>query len=210
MSRKDLSEQNKEFFAVCVVYDYTEYELDKMNVITKVYPMVKKVNKIFKNQITDKSYSKIGGYRLNYEPGTYTLGKFVSLSFYMSQGWIKYAHNILASLTGDEDTAAERANYYLTVPMDKIVGSLKYFLEKFKAFIREYKNLFGLDREDAGEIESDPFSKRWGWIYSATKVADHNRITLDAAMGLPVRQAFNDLAYLKAKDKFDAEQIKKK
>ena len=78
-------------------------------------------------------------------------------------------------------------------------------------FNKLYSNLFGLDpNTHNGDAQADGFNKRYGWIYSASQVAEYERITLDEAYGLPVCQAFNDLAYLKAKSSYEAEQIKRK
>lgn len=209
MSRTDLIDKDKTFYSVCVLYGITDYELNQMK-IKKVYGMINKLNAILKERMETKPALKIGRYELNYDPASYTLGMFISLSFYISNGWIGHANKILAVITGDANATDERAEYYLHQPMTRIMVSLKHLMSEFKTFILRYKNLFGLDREDAEEISSSSFQKNYGWIYSATKVAEHNRISLDDAMGLNVRIAFNDLAYLKAKDRFDAEQIKKK
>lgn len=210
MSRTDLDDQDKLFFAVCVVFDYTEYELDKTDV-KKVFRMCMKVTRMLQKEMNQKSYKKIGVYEPNYDPSTYTLGQFISLSTW-SQQYISNAHKILSTITqpgidiGNQD---ERADYFLSVPMNRTVGSIKYFMENFRAFLSKYKRSFGLDK-NADVDDSHPFMTKWGWIYSATRVALHNGVSLDEAMQFNVKQAFNDLAYLKAKDSFDAEQIKRK
>jgi hypothetical protein len=50
--------------------------------------------------------------------------------------------------------------------------------------------------------------QRYGWIYQATIIADHERIKLVEVYDLPVIQALNDLSYLKSKNAFDREQMK--
>lgn len=50
---------------------------------------------------------------------------------------------------------------------------------------------------------------QYGWTYQATLVAEHERITLDAAYELSLLQCLNDLAYLKSKAEHDREMIKK-
>ena len=82
-------------------------------------------------------------------------------------------------------------------------------MESFTEFNKEYKNLFGIDKEVAGDVQDIEFNKRYGWIYSATQVADYEKITLDETFALPVRRAFNALAYLKAKGKYDYDQLRK-
>jgi hypothetical protein len=51
--------------------------------------------------------------------------------------------------------------------------------------------------------------QRYGWIYQATIIADHERIKLSEVYELPTIQALNNLSYLKAKNAFDTDQMKK-
>jgi hypothetical protein len=50
--------------------------------------------------------------------------------------------------------------------------------------------------------------RHYGWIYQATLIAEHEKIKLDEVYELPTIQALNDLAYLKSKNAYEAEQIK--
>lgn len=77
---------------------------------------------------------------------------------------------------------------------------------------RKYPVLFGerVDREqeaEGGETIDRVFQKYYGWIYSATIVADHERISLDSAFELPVMQFLNGLAYMKMKGKLEQKQM---
>ena len=49
----------------------------------------------------------------------------------------------------------------------------------------------------------------YGWIYQATLIAEHERIKLDEVYNLSTLQVLNDLAYLKSKNAYDSEQMKK-
>lgn len=51
--------------------------------------------------------------------------------------------------------------------------------------------------------------QQFGWIYNATMVAEHERLTLDETYQLPTIQFLNDLAYLKAKSEHDSYLMKK-
>lgn len=51
--------------------------------------------------------------------------------------------------------------------------------------------------------------RRYGWIYQATLIAEHERIKLDEVYNLTTIQALNDLAYLKSKTAHDRDQMKK-
>jgi hypothetical protein len=50
--------------------------------------------------------------------------------------------------------------------------------------------------------------EKFGWIYQATIVAEHEKIKLDEVYELPIIQFLNDLSYLKAKNAYDNEQLK--
>lgn len=63
--------------------------------------------------------------------------------------------------------------------------------------------------EGSGESIETTFSKHYGWIYSATVVADHERISLDEAFELPVIQFLNALAYMKMKGKVEQAQLER-
>lgn len=63
------------------------------------------------------------------------------------------------------------------------------------------------DDEDGGEpgiIQRD-FTLNFGWIYSATLVAEMERISLEQTWDLPVIQFLNDLTYIKKKRELDRE-----
>lgn len=208
--RENLSDIDKALFATCVVFDMTEYQLDNTHP-KKAQKLLAKVTKIFSEELKPEPKETIGEYVINYVPARLTFGQFITLAFYVSRNAIQYAHQIFATLADPDDKfQQERADFFLKQPVASIMGSLKLFMERFRSFNKEYELLFGVGTEEGKKIELDPFQKQYGWIYSATRVADHNRITLDEAFALPVRVAFNDLAYLKAKDKFDEQQFKNK
>jgi hypothetical protein len=80
---------------------------------------------------------------------------------------------------------------------------------------KEFKGLFdfgddkGGDEPNRGRDNSNGFMQRYGWIYQATLIAQHERITLEQVYDMPTIQALNDLSYLKAKNAFDSDQMKK-
>jgi hypothetical protein len=51
--------------------------------------------------------------------------------------------------------------------------------------------------------------RNYGWIYQAKLVAEHEGIRLEKAFDLNTLQFLNDLAYIKAKNEYDREQLKK-
>jgi hypothetical protein len=79
---------------------------------------------------------------------------------------------------------------------------------------KEFEGLFnsGDDGEQADEISSrggsSVFMQYYGWIYQTELVAAFERITLEEAYELPTLQFLNNLAYLKSKSEYEAEQLK--
>lgn len=210
-NRADTSELDKILFTTCVIFNLTEYQLDNKP-LKQATKLIKQVSDTFAQEFTAPPFTKIGKYKINYDPSKLTFGQYIELSFFLQSKPIQTAHYVLASLASSDATKhRSRADYFLTQPIKKVVGSITLFIEKFISFNNEYKVLFGLDKEVNGaEAQGNMFNKRYGWIYSASQVAEYERITNDQAFGLPIRQAFNDLAYLKAKSKYDAEQLKAK
>jgi hypothetical protein len=206
-------------FSTCIVFDRTEFELDNTDP-KKVVKMMSRMQKIFETPLNAKAYNKIGRYFINYDVSKMTFGQYIELAFFLlpnakKEMDIQKAHYVMATISNQwlrKHTASDhrkKANYFLTQPVDKIIGSLKLIVESFGEFNKEYRSLFGVDKEVTGDVQEDAFNKRYGWIYSASQVAEYERITNDEAFALPVRQALNDLAYLKAKGKYDMEQLRK-
>jgi hypothetical protein len=209
INSRDISDLDKTFFTACELFNFTEYQFDNLPV-KKAMKYVSKVQRIIGSDLKLKPSKKIGKYLMQYDPSKLTFGQFIELVFFL-QYPMKNIHYSLASIVSKEaDTHKERAEYFLTLPIGRLMGSFKQFLENFETFQKEYKPLFGLDDNVSGEGSSvNQFNKRYGWIYAASQVAEYERITLDAAFDLPIRRALNDLAYLKAKAKYEAELLKK-
>lgn len=211
---KGMSDIDKTLFSTCVIFDMTEYQLDNTG-MKKAAKLIKKTELIFTTPLKPGAQKRIGKYIVNYDPSSLTFGQYIELSFFF-QSYILSAHYALASITRkpfskyNTEGHRRRADYFLHQPIEKVMGALSVFIENFKAFNNEYKGLFGLDKEVNGEdAQSDKFNKWYGWIYSADQVAEYERIKLEEAFALPIRQALNDLSYLKAKGQYEAEQQKK-
>lgn len=209
-----MSDMDKLLFSTCVIFDMTEYQLDNSG-IRKARKLTKKAEKIFSAAFDTRPRKRIGRYFINYDISKITFGQFIELSFFISQAPIANAHYVMASLghawlrPARSKEHRRKADYFQQRPVSEVIGGITLIQERFKEFTEEYKALFGLDREAMGDVQEDRFNKRYGWIYSASQVAEYERISLDDAMGLPIRQALNDLAYLKAKASYEAEQLKK-
>ena len=93
-----------------------------------------------------------------------------------------------------------------------------FFLQCINGIDKKYPILFGErtaanDEQSGTESIEQVFAKHYGWIYSATLVADHERISLDAAFDLPVMQFLNAMSFMKMKRKVEEaqmEQLKRK
>lgn len=210
-SRKDLGDDDKVLYSVCAVFNMTEYQLDNTKP-RKAAKLINAINKIFSAPFIQKAYDRIGLYFLNYNPGSMTFGQYVELCFFLQQP-IQHAHYILASISNrlffKEKVHKKRAEYFSQQPITKVIGSVTRLQEAFAEFNKEFNNLFGLSEkvhDPAAKV--DKFNKRYGWTFSAERVADYERITIDEAYKLPVRQALNALTYLKAKDDYIKENTK--
>jgi len=211
--RSDIDDLDKVCWITCEVFGLTEYELNEMKARIAAKKM-RAVVRLMESRPEGEARKCIGPYEINYDPAAMTLGQFVELRHFLecpiAMGHLALAS--IASIRGEpyiSDGHILRADYFLRQPVLNLMASLKEFAERFNEFIGTYNSLFGLDKDmfDQGQ-QVDRFNKQYGWIYSATVIAEHERITLDQAFGIPIRQAFNDLIYLKAKGRYEAEQHK--
>ena len=213
INNRNLSDIDRVLFSACIVFDKTEYELDNEKP-SNVVKMTNRLTKIFETPLNANAQNKIGKYFINYDISKITFGQYIELAFFLNKP-IQNAHYIIATLSKQwlrKHSAKDhrkKADYFLDQSVVKIIGALNLVIEKFTAFNEEYKDLFGLDKSTVGDVQEDIFNKRYGWLYSAEQVAKYECIPLDDTYALPIRQAFNDLRYLKAKSKYEIEQFHK-
>jgi len=79
---------------------------------------------------------------------------------------------------------------------------------------KDFEGLFDKRDDDEDDKVSSRsgvsnFMRYYGWIYQTELVADFEKITLEQSYELPLLQYLNDLAYLKAKGEYEAEQLRK-
>jgi hypothetical protein len=220
VNARDIPDIDKVLFSTCIVFDKTEHELDNSDP-KEVVKLMSKMQSIFETPFNAKPYNKIGRYFINYDIPKMTFGQYIELAFFLPRNenekdkLIKNAHYIMSTISNRDhrkhkaDDHRKKANYFLNQPIEKIMGSLNRITESFGEFNKEYKSLFGVDKEVSGDVQDDAFNRRYGWIYSASQVKEYEGITNEQAFALPIRQALNDLAYLKAKGKYEAEQLRK-
>jgi hypothetical protein len=78
-----------------------------------------------------------------------------------------------------------------------------------------FEGLFGSgnDVEELDEVSSrspvSNFMRDFGWIYQASLVAEFERIPMESVYDIPTLQFLNDLSFLKAKNEYEAQQLKK-
>jgi hypothetical protein len=212
-NKQDIPDIDKALYSACVVFDKTEYQLDNEKP-GRVLKMMNKMKRLFETPFNPKAVNRIGEYNINYDVSRITLGQYIEISFFIGRGPVDNAHYILASMAGrwrkkkvisDHRT---RADYFLTQPVEQVIGAVNLIQENYARFNNQYQQLFGVDPNVVGNVQNEEFNKRYGWIYSATQVAQHEGIPLDSAYALPVKQAFNDLMYIKAKGKYELEQLR--
>lgn len=215
MSKKDIDDIDKTLYCICVVFDITHHQLNNSNP-RRAIRLTKKIDKIFSEKIEPVVSKRFGRYVIEFDINKLTYGQYLELSFFASNDITRNGHLILASVSHTmfckikADDHYKKSQYFLEQPIHKVLGTLVQIVNNLNAFNVKHKRLFGLDEDDDDSGEIDWFTKRYGWQYSATQVADHEKITLDEAYGLPVNQAFQDLAYLKAKSKYEKSLLKKK
>lgn len=215
INKRNVDDLEKILLHVCIVFEMGVHELTNTDPV-KVSKLCKQVGEIFSAPLEPAPYDRIGKYFLNYDISKIRFGQFIELDFFLKD-FIGNAHKTLASISNeqeqvnDSETHGERADYFLTQPIIKITGSLKKVVEQFSAFKKNYPSLFGLNNSvENDSVHEDKFNKTYGWWYSAEAVANYKRITLDETYSLNVRDAFSALGYLKAKQKYESDLIKRK
>lgn len=215
----EYDELDKLLHTACVIFNKTERQLSTTK-IKRVKRLIAKTSKLSQKPFPISPSKRIGYYFLNYNIESMRFGQYIELCYFLQKDTIETAHNILASIShlpfkkNNSNNHKKAGEYFLRAPISKAGGSVKHLIEEFSKFNKEYASLFDLPEDDEQAIEEEqshvhPFNKTYGWIYSATMVAEHERITLDQAFDLPARQALNALSYLKSKKQYEDEQARK-
>lgn len=213
INKQGIPDIDRVLYTACVVFGKTEFEIDNENP-AKVVKMMAKMQRIFESPFNPKTVDRIGDYDINYDVSRITLGQYIEITFFIGRGPIDNAHYILASMSGRwrkkkllSDHRA-RADYFLTQPVEQVIGAVNLIQENYILFNSQYQELFGVDPDVVGNVQGNEFNKRYGWVFSATQVAHHEGVSLETAYGLPIRHAFNDLLFIKSKGKYELEQLR--
>lgn len=198
-------EVSRAAFTTCVLFKLTEHELSELPA-RKAIRKIEKAGEVFSKPFRPEIFKSIGLYSLNYDMEKMTFGQYVELAHYFKSD-VRNAHNVMATMSKriwKKQEHQDRAKYFLTRPVTYIIGCVAEMKDRFNRFNMEYRSLFGLDTEVNGmDAQGHPFMRTFGWLFSVEQVQQLEGITREQAFGLPVRQAMNDLVYLKEKGKFE-------
>lgn len=138
-----------------------------------------------------------------------TFGQFIECNYWLKGGLENNIHLVAASLIDLKGEHQDKAKTVLGYSINTIYNQVNAFTDSLNNLIASYPGLFPPPpkprpgEELPKEEKPHPFLEQYGWIFSATQVADHEKIKLDDAYELPIMQALNDLAYLKGKQEYD-------
>lgn len=198
-------------YAVCDVFNLTVEQVDNMSK-RKFIRYSNKINRVTKRIIKRAWYQK---QIVLTDANKITLGQFIEIQHWVKSGEIDSLPLVAASILKIRTEHKADTEKMLNTDVRKILCDIKTFMQSFEELILSYSGLFDKDgmppdatdeeieeMEKAKALELHPFIEQYGWIFSAKQVAAFECITLEQAYGLPVIQAFNDLAYLKSEQDY--------
>jgi hypothetical protein len=213
----EMNETDKLLMTLTALTGKTERQLDKLGMsklgmlrFTLLVNRLKKRLKVL--AVKGKPVQKLSGFKFIGDVERLTFGKYIEIQHFFKLGQVESLHFVAASMCENEDIShQQRAARILQLPFLPVFWTVVNMLEQLTAFNNEYKGLLGIDEEVDEELkpEQNKFNERYGWIYSAKKVADFNNISIDQVMDFPVRQAFNYLACIKELNNYEYELNKK-
>lgn len=205
-SDTSLSEIDKTLYCICAVYDYAPEQLDKEDPL-KVIKMAAKLEKIFKFKISAPSV--IGIYKINYDISSITFGQYIELSYFFQFNAIDKSNYIIASVAKSfiKRSHSKIADHFSNKHIGVISGAMAKIRAGYVALNKEFGALFGLDEEVHPEVNKDSFmnkfNNRYGWIYSAHAVAKSIGKSVEDVYRMPVKEALNELVYMKDLQKYE-------
>jgi hypothetical protein len=213
INETDMDQVDKMLFSMAFLTGKTEQEFDKINKY-KFAQLQRQLKQRFEHlNMQGKETERIKDFKFNFDVRKITLGQFIEVQHFYKNNYLNNLHLIAASFSTCKDYShVERADKILKMPMLPVLYNVTKFLEVIKKLSEEYQGLFGIEDVEQEELKplTNGFNEQYGWIYSAQKIAEFERIKLDEAYDLPIIQAFNDLAFLKAHQEYEAEINNKK
>lgn len=199
---EELDQTTQVAMIISYLYDFTLDEISAMGELK----FIKYSNRVSRKLHSISKKPLINKIKMVTDAKMITLGQFIEVEHFLKIGKNESLHLIGASIWNDKRDHKHKADILLSTDVKYVLHQVSKFIESFNDLLNSYKGLFESDIEEIEEEEMQvskadkphPFIDQYGWIYSATQIADHERISLDEAFNLPILQAFNDLSYLKS------------
>lgn len=202
-------------FVVCLLWGMSEEEVDNMGA-RKFLKCAAKVQRLFDSKPSVPWWRYRVSNKFITDATKITFGQFIEVQHWVKSGVVYNMHLLAASIHKGNQPHHEKAEGMLERPAPVVMLAVGKFMESFDALVKSYAGLFELNTPVVDEDGDKPmkeqhhaFLDQYGWIFSATKVADHEGIKLEDAFNLPVVQALNDMSYLKSKQKYEEWLAKK-
>lgn len=199
----DIDETDKAAYCICYVLGKKPNKVDNYSKARFNYNWVRTQYKL---QFAQKPL--LFGKKPNTDATKITYGQFAEIMHWTKGGIIEQMHMIHATMLNTPNHKLQ-ADKSLKTNVRKVLPYVLEFMQSFDALLSRYKKLFTPDKvagDDGKHDKPHPFVEQYGWIFSATRLADHNRIKLDEAYRLPIVQALNDLSFLKSLSQFEEQQ----
>lgn len=224
--KQNINEIDKTIRIIGIIYNLTEDQIYKLpyDTFLKYTDEVTHLFTIPKGEERAKRSVVAGGkrYAFDYNIGKHRFAQYIEAQHFLQGGIVENLHLIAASITrpvycrvirGKNDSAKheERANDFLKANFLEVYYSVVFFCSVLSSWNGKYKGLFEIsdDADDEDIMPAfDGFTKRYGWQFSAMKIKEYEGIKLQEVYEIPVIQAFNGLAFLKAKDNHEREMTK--
>lgn len=197
-------EIDKVAYSICAVYGKKPDEVNEWSK-KKFLKYVARIERLFSTP-PPRSWFELpietDATKINY-------GQFVEIMYFLQNGMMENLHHIAASLMGGEQDHHTRAQMMLETYVTRILHPVSRFVESWEKLINSYSGLFEIEelKDEEGKRvkgeETHPFIEQYGWIFSGTKLAEHEKIKLEEVWDLPIIQALNGLSYLKSKTKYE-------
>ena len=147
-----------------------------------------------------------------------TFGQFVDLQHWYKQPEHVNFESIIARLLIGEDLKDLEQNKkkILKTNIQKVLYKYYAFRISYEKLILNNKDLFDINEgeseaneQEQEKEESHPFINSFGWFFVAEQFRDYFHIKLDDVYELPIMECLSALNYLKAKQAYEKEMLKK-
>lgn len=145
---------------------------------------------------------------------TLTLGQFIDLEYYFSEGMFNYLPKICSVFYHDGSTTKERAESFRKQPINDVYGVLIMYLEYRNKILSSYKGFFQSSDVDEADMDLSKMSEaelaeykaaiaeeelhnKWAWDKVLFKLSNGDITKYDEILGLPLIFVLNQLAFMK-------------